>query len=159
MAADTKLPRSLQLVGLTAVLVFSISAVNAYAHVRAIVAQWHLIAPMPETWDNFYSIYSLPALYSLLAVVSAAAFFTLWLAPRTSLVKASLVYLTLLFLALVWRICIHIPPSDWFGFRAASTALRIYLGVHVFYAIYLIGLAYSVLPNYSFNRTAAGRSQ
>ena len=157
MAADTKLPTSIQLVGITAVLVFSISTVTTYSYVKAIAAQWHLIVQLPQTWDNFYGVYALPALYGLLAVASAAAFLTLWFAPRASLVQASLVYLAFLFLALVWRIYIHIPPSDWFGFRSTSTALKIYLAVHIFYAIYLVGLAYSVLPNYSLKRTAAGR--
>jgi hypothetical protein len=158
MVADTKLPRSLQLVGLTSVLVFAISAVSTYAYVKAIAAQWHLFGPIPKTWENFYyPIFSLPTLYGLLAVASGTTFLVLWLAPRASLVKASLIYLALLFVALVWRIYIHIPSSDWFGFRAASIATKIYLGVHFFYAFCIIGLAYGVLPNYSLKRTAAGR--
>ncbi|HEX6834449.1 MAG TPA: hypothetical protein VF132_13010 [Rudaea sp.] len=156
MTSDTKLPLSLQLVGVTAVLVFATSAVSAFSYVRALTAHWEALSAMPRTWSSFYyPITFLPAFYVVLTVVSAVMFALLLFARRSALVRASGVYLVVLLLALAWRIYIHFPAGGLGGLRMLSPTSWLYLGLRVGYAAWLVGLTVALLPNYSFKRTAA----
>jgi len=156
MTGDTKLPISLQLVGLTAVVVFATSAVSAFSYVRALAAQWQSLSSIPRTWSSFYyPIAFLPAFYVALTVVSAVMFAFLLVARRSALVKASAAYLIILILALAWRIYIHFPAVGFGGLRMLSLTSWLYLGLRLAYAAWLVGLAVALLPNNSFKRTAA----
>jgi hypothetical protein len=152
MSGNTKLPISLQLVGVTAVLVFSFSTISTIAYIEAILHQWDLINEIPKTWDGFYYPVLFPPLFcAALAVASAAMFAILVFTPRGSLAKASLVFITAMLAALAWRIYVCFPAGGANGFRLASTSAKIYFYVHVLYATWLIGLAKFVLPEDFFN--------
>jgi hypothetical protein len=155
MARDTKLPISLQLVGVTAALVFATSTVSAFSYVRALASQWQALGSIPRTWSAFYyPITFLPAFYVVLALVSASMFAVLLFARRSTLVRTSVAYIIILLLALAWRIYIHLPAGGFSGLRMLSLASWFYLGLRAAYAAWLVGLAVALLPNYSFKRTA-----
>jgi hypothetical protein len=155
MASNTKLPISLQLVGLTAVVVFATSTVSAYSYVRALASEWQAMDSIPRTWSTFYyPIAFLPAFYVVLALVSACMFGLLLFAQRSVLVRASIVYIVVLLLALAWRIYIHFPAGGLGGLRMLSPVVWLYLGLRLAYATWLVGLAVALLPNNSFKRTA-----
>jgi len=155
MSADSKLPIPLQLVGITAVLVFSVTTVGTIGYVQAIVTNWQLIDTLPKTWEGlYYPIFFPPAFHAVLAILSAAMFAALVFAHRSVLAKFSLAYIAALLLALAWRIYVRVPAGGLDGLRLASTQAKVYLLMHAAYAGWLIYLAKAVLPNYSLKRTA-----
>jgi hypothetical protein len=147
MSEKTKLPISVQLLGVTAVLVFSFSAVSTIAFIEAIIHQWGVIDPDSRTWEGFYyPIFLWPVFYALLCVVSAIMFMMLVFASRTFVLKASLIYIAAMLAVLACLIYVRLPEGGINGFRLAATSTQIYLYVHVLYAIWLIGLAKVLLP-------------
>ena len=147
---------SLQLVGVTAALVFATSTVSAIGFVLAMARQWHVLSAIPRTWLGFYyPVVFSPVFYALLAIVSAIMFAALLFARRSVLLKVSAAYIAALLLALVWRIYIHFPSGGMDGLRLASPTSQVYFGLRFLYAVWLISLAIAVLPNYSLKRTAA----
>ena len=158
MATSTKLPVSIQLIGVTAVLIFCTAVVSAIGYGRAIAHNWSVLSEMPRTWDGFYSlIVTSIGFYSALAVLSATLFALLLFAQRKTVVWASLAYLALLFLALAWRAYAIFPGGGLGGLRLAGPVVQLRLGLLALYAMWLMGLAWAVLPNYSLKRTAANR--
>ena len=158
MAASTKLPVPLQLVGATAVLIFCTAVVSAIGYGQAIAHNWSVINEMPRTWDGFYSVVvTSVGYYSALAVISAAVFAVLLFAQRKTVVWSSLVYLGLLLLVLAWRVYVLLPGGGLDGLRLVAPRVQLRLGICVLYAAWVVGLLWAVLPNYSLKRTAAGR--
>ena len=158
MAASTKLPVPLQLVGATAVLIFCTAVVSAIAYSQAIAENWSVIDQLPRTWDGFYSVVvTSVGFYSALALISAALFTALLFAQRKTVIWASLAYLALLLLALAWRVYDLLPGGGFDGLRLSAPRVQLRLGICTLYAVWLIGLVWAVLPNYSLKRTAAGR--
>jgi hypothetical protein len=150
---------SLQLVGATAVLVFATSTVSTIAFVSALASQWDaLLHTMPnKTWDGFYyPVFSLPVFYIVVAVLSAAMFGALLYASRGALVKIAIAYLVAMLAALTWRIYTHLPGGGVDGLRMLAPTAKVYLGLRIGYAIWLVSLVVAVLPNNSLKRTAAG---
>jgi len=145
MSTGSKLPLVLQLVGLTAALVFSVCVVTTISYAQAILRQWPLIDPMSRTWEGFYiPIFSLPVLYGLLSITSAVMFFVLFAASRKSVFKASLVYLAVMCVAAMWLAFRHFPSGGVAAFRLASAGWKITFFLHVFYGICLIYLSWAV---------------
>nr|MBS0593536.1 hypothetical protein [Pseudomonadota bacterium] len=157
MAASTNLPVPIQLVGATAALIFCTAVVSAIGYGQAIAQNWSLFNEMPRTWDGFYSaIVTSVGFYSVLAVISAALFGVLLFAQRKTVVWVSLAYLAVLLLSLAWRVYALLPGGGFAGLRLMAPRVELRLGICMLYAIWLIGLAWAVLPNYSLKRTAAG---
>src|ERR1700685_3761960 len=94
MSEEARLPISLQLLGITAVIIFSMCTITTIAFVEALVHQWDMIDEMPKTWDAFYyPVFFSPGLYAALATASAVMFAALLFAKRSSVIKISIVYI------------------------------------------------------------------
>jgi len=158
MKVNAKLPIPMQLIGVTAALIFCTSTVGLIGFAGALAANWQVLDQMPRTWSGFYYPFvTSVGLYSALAIVSAAVFASLFFARRAVLVRVSLAYLAVLLLALMWRLYDVFPGGGLGGLRLASPRVYLRLGVCVLYAAWLLGLAVALLPNYSLKRTAANR--
>jgi len=154
MAASSKLPVPIQLVGVTAVLVFCTAVVSAIGYGQAIARDWQILSQMPRTWDGFYSlVVTSVGFYSALAIVSATIFALLLFGRTTIHVRASLAYLALLLVALAWRIYWHFPAGGMDGLRMLAPMGKLYFAVRIFYAVWLVGLAWAVLPKERLNKS------
>jgi hypothetical protein len=109
--ASKKLPISVQLVALTAVLVFCLAAISVYSYTRVLLISWDEISNL----DNLPSLFIQPARSAVLALVSATSFFLLLLRPVTQAGRIATGYIVVLLLWICWE------PAFWiFHGQAAS---------------------------------------
>jgi hypothetical protein len=148
MAGNNKLPLSLQLVGVTAVLVFCFSAISAVNYGRGIWLNREVVASL----DNQFEVFA-PVLLRILVCTTSAAMFVMLLARSVRVAAlSSIVYLIFLLLLLGWQLV----PFAMYG-RWAMPMFAAFIGVKLLYATWLLGLLVKVWPNYSLKRTAANR--
>ena len=159
MAADSKLSIPLQLVGVTAALFFATSMFRVVALTRAIVGYWRVLSnyATQRTWGGFYyPIFSPLALHAVVVVLSVGAFAALLYTRRETAVRVALAYIAAMLGVLAWQICARLPNGiDFYGLRMLPPSEKAFIGLYVVCAVWLIGLAVAVLPNYSFKRTGA----
>ena len=160
MSANTRLPIPLQLVGVTAVLVFAFSCVSSGPLLIDSARHWRLIAHLLPAWAGYYDpVFSSLGIDCLLIIASAVVFVVLLYARSALAQRVAIAYLALLSVALAWRIYIHFPGDGIHGFRLLSPLAKLYFALRIAYAIWLVWLINAVMPNYLLKRTAAGRLQ
>jgi len=148
MAGNNKLPLSLRLVGVTAVLVFCFSAISAVNYGRGIWLNREVVASL----DNQVEVFAPVALRILVCITSIATFILLLARSVRVAALSSIAYLIFLLLLLAWQLA----PFAMYG-RWATPMFAAFIGVKLLYAAWLLGLLLKVWPNYSLKRTAAGR--
>ena len=148
MAGENKLPLSVQLVGVTAVLVFCFSALSAINYSRGIWLNREVVSSL----DNQLEVYAPVVLRILVCITSGATFIVLLAGSVRLAALSSIAYLAFLLLLLAWQLA----PFAMYG-RWAEPMSAAFIAVKLLYAAWLIGLLVKVWPNYSLKRTAAGR--
>jgi len=158
MAAGTKLPMPLQLVGVTAVLVFATSTVSLTPLAVSLAKNWHALGGLLRAWSGYYDLVFISlALDALLVVASASMFVALLYAPHRVLPRLAIAYIAVVALILAWRIYIHFPNGGIHGLRALAASAQLYFWLRILCVVWLAWLANAVMPNYSFKRTGAER--
>ena len=150
MPDDKKLPVSLQLVGVTAAVVFCFSAIGAFNFARALWLKSEIVASLEAS--NQIELYAPLILLSAVCSVSLFTFMALLFRPVRKAALVSNIYLILLLLFLaVQLVSIFIA---YFELPMPPQTLIIWVGVRVLYAGWLVGLLVKVWPNYSARRPA-----
>jgi len=155
MTDDKKLPMSLQLVGLTAVVVFCFSAIAVFNYSRALWQAWAMFVSVTAT--NKVELFFPIVRAAFLCIASAAMFFVLLRATLLTATRVAIGYLSVLLLLQGWLLLSWwLSVGQWhFGHRDLTFLLA--LGTKLVYLAWPLGLLIKVWPNYSFKRTGAER--
>jgi len=152
---DTKLPIPLQLVGLTAVLIFCWSALGTVHLAQSLWLKHETISSL--TVENQLELYAPLILFVTICGASLYTFVALVLVFRAvrSAAVISIVYLLLLLLFLVIQIVSTLLAS--LELHIPQQVLVTWLGVRALCATWVVGLLAKVWPNYLLKRTTANR--
>jgi len=153
MADDKKLPMSLQLVGLTAVVLFCFSAIAVFSCGRALWQAWPMIVSVTAT--NKVELFAPIVRAAYLNIASAALFAVLLRATALTAMRVAIAYLSVLLLLEGWQLL-----SWWFSvgqrhFGHRDLVFFLALGTKLVYLAWPLWLLIKVWPNYSLKRTAA----
>jgi len=150
MTDDKKLPLVLQLVGITAVLVFCFSAISAFNYGRALWLNREVISSLANHTELLVPF----TLRVAVCTVSALAFFLLLVRSVRGAAFSSILYLSFLLFLLGWQLFSSLAQPQGLelqGFFSLGLAIKLC------YAGWLVGLLFKVWPNYSVKRNAAER--
>ena len=153
MPDDKKLPVSLQLVGLTAVVVFCLSTISVFNLARVLWLRHDDVASLELS--NQIEVFAPIVLYLVVCGASLFTFITLLFRTASNAALICIAYLVLLLLFLSVQVVSLV--LTYFELPIPPQTFAVWLGVKVLYAAWLIGLLIKVWPNYSVKRTAAER--
>jgi hypothetical protein len=145
MLDEKKSPVSIQLVGLTAVLVFCYSTIGSFNLAQALWLKQEPIASLEVS--NQIEFYAPLIIFAIICGASLYTFLTLLFRTVRNAALISIAYLILLLLFLTLQL-----TSAFLAYFALHTPLQtfaVWLGVKFVYAAWLIGLLVKVWPNYS----------
>lgn len=138
VADSKKLPISVQLVALTAALVFCVAVITVYSYARVLVQQWDAISQVPDRFSLLWT----PGRSAILALLSAGTFVALLMAPASITRRLASVYLLILLLWICWQ------PAYWLiqGYSASAVFRRPDVLVKILYVVWIGFLAYLLNP-------------
>jgi hypothetical protein len=155
MSDEKKLPMAVQLVGLTAVLVFCLSTIGVFNLVRAFWLSRETIASLQTL--NQIELFIPLVLSCIVCVASVATFVALLFRNTRNAALICIMYLVLLLL--FWTL--HLV-SDLLAHSLRpelQPMFAVWLVVRFIYAAWLAGLLVKVWPAYANKRKVAGLSQ
>jgi len=155
MSGDKKLPVSLQLVGLTAAVVFCFSTIGAFNLARALWLHSDTIAALEVS--NQIQLYAPLVIFVVVCVASLFTFIALLFYSVRSAALISLSYLVLLLLFVVVQLVSTFMA--YLSLPMPQQTLIVWVVVRLVYAAWLIGLLVKVWPNYSVKWTAAASTR
>jgi amino acid permease len=144
---------SLQLVGLTAAVVFCFTAISVFGYGRALWQDWTAIASVPNKLELLTPVFRAAFLF----LASAATFLALLFGSFRNAARWAIGYVSVLLLLQLWLLFSWWQVSGQWFVGHHDPAFYVALGTKLLYLAWPVFLLVKVWPNYSFKATVMCR--